>query len=160
MTKEIELSKGQVAIVDDWRYEELNKYKWWARWDSNTKSYRAVRTQRDVSGNKKLIFMHRVVAGTPDNMQTDHIDRNTLHNTEQNLRACTASQNQQNRGKAASNTSGYKGVAAHGKGWEAKIKVKNKTYHLGTYKTAKDAARVYDEAAKRMHGEFAVLNFP
>jgi len=119
-----------------------------------------VRVERDFFGKKKTVFMHRVVARTPNNMQTDHVDRNPLNNTEKNLRACTVSQNQRNRGKAANNTSGYKGVAAHGKGWEAKIKVNNKIHHLGTYATVELAARAYDEAAKQLHGEFARLNFP
>jgi len=33
-------------------------------------------------------------------------------------------------------------------------------YHLGTHDTAEEAAKVWDEAAKRLHGEYAVLNFP
>lgn len=32
--------------------------------------------------------------------------------------------------------------------------------HLGTFATAEEAAKVYDEHAKQLYGEFAYLNFP
>lgn len=35
-----------------------------------------------------------------------------------------------------------------------------KPYYLGLHETEFEAAEVYDEAAARLHGEFARLNFP
>jgi hypothetical protein len=63
---------------------------------------------------------------------------------------------------ARSNTSGYRGVSwdkTNGR-WEAKIGYQNKTYHLGRFDSAIEAARAYDAAAKELHGQFAHLNFP
>lgn len=56
--KQIELTKGQVAVVDDEDFEELAKYKWQAAWDSDIKSFYAIRTSpRDSEGKRKTIRM-------------------------------------------------------------------------------------------------------
>ena len=157
--KTIQLTQGQVTQVsDDW-YEMLNKDKWCANYNSYTKSFYAVRTT-SLLGKQKTIYMHRVIAGTPDGMKTDHKDGDTLNNLPDNLRTCTHMQNMCNQGKHANNTSGFKGVSRHCEKWQAHIKVDGKKFYLGVYLTPEAAAFAYDEAARKYHGEFAVLNFP
>jgi hypothetical protein len=150
MTKEIQLTQGQVAIVDDWWFDELNQYKWQATWNPHTKSYYAVRQSGKILGKNTTIRMHAVVARTPKGAKTDHANHNTLDNRFDNLRICTNFENQHNRGKRADNTSGYKGVCKADKKWQATIWVNRKP---------QQAARIYDDAAKRLHGEFAFSNF-
>lgn len=48
---------------------------------------------------------------------------------------------------------GYKGVAI-----KATIRVRGRLVHLGSFATAEEAARAYDEAAKRMIGDHAITN--
>jgi len=161
MTKEIPLTQGQVALVDDDRFEELNQYGWFAHYYRNTKSFYAQRHLPTLLGKRKIILMHRVIMNAPEGMLVDHKDRNTLNNQVHNLRICTNSQNASNSGKQSDNTSGYKGVTKpKWGGWRAAIKVNGKTIYLKKWKTKEEAARAYDEAAKKYHGEFASLNFP
>lgn len=159
MTKQIELTQGQVALVDDWRYDELNQFKWCARFDSYTNSFYAVRGFKASDGKWTTIRMHRVVANTPKGMKTDHKNRNTLDNQEENVRICNNYQNSHNRIKQRNNKSGYKGVFWFKNKWVAEIASECKSKMLGSFSTPEEAARAYDEAAKRLHGEFANLNF-
>ena len=106
------------------------------------------------------MLMHREIIQTPEGMHTDHIDGNKLNNRKLNLRICRNSQNRCNMRLHIDSTSGYKGVAWH-KGtnkWQARIRVNDKTLWLGLFENAADAARVYDNAALRLHGEFAKTN--
>lgn len=111
---------------------------------------------------RKTIIFHRLIMDAPKGMVVDHINGNTRDNRRCNLRVCTQSQNTQNGRKHEDNTSGYKGVffwKTRGC-WKAVIMAAGKVDSKGQYKTAEEAARAYDEKAKRLHGPFAKLNFP
>lgn len=157
MTREIPLTKGQVAIVDDEDYEYLSQFKWQAFY--HRKTYYAVRHSKGVG--KSGVQMHREIMGAAAGVQVDHRDRNGLHNWRGNLRFCTNAQNLANRGPNKNNKSGYKGVGwdRAKKKWCARIKVNRKTIYLGRYHGIQEAARAYDEAAKEYFGEFTWMNF-
>lgn len=103
-----------------------------------------------------------VVHGKCPDMHIDHIDGDKLNNRIENLRICTHNQNQHNQGIRSSNKSGYKGVSwmKSAKKWQAQICCNSKVTHLGLYTNKIEAAKAYDEAAKKLHGDFAWLNFP
>jgi hypothetical protein len=44
--------------------------------------------------------------------------------------------------------------------WRARIRVNGKRISLGLFKDEIEAAKAYDRAARKYHGEFASLNFP
>jgi len=104
--------------------------------------------------------MHRLILNAPDGMQVDHVNEIGLDNRKSNLRICNQSENQRNRSKQKNNTSGFKGVHWHvvDKRWMATIKVDKKKIHLGSFRNPIDAAKVYNSAAIKYHGEFANLN--
>jgi hypothetical protein len=145
--KEIELSNGQIALVDDCDYEYLSQWRWYIA----GKGY-AMRIERKVT-----IYMHRVVAGTLVGMNTDHINRNKLDNRRSNLRVCTGSQNNANMAVRKNNTSGKKGVYWHKKAhkWLAQIWYNKNIVYLGIYDSIDDAYHAYCKKAEELYGEFA-----
>jgi hypothetical protein len=151
--KEIPLTQGRVAIVDDADYEMLSRFKWLYG------DRYAVRRAR-CGVRWVTVLMHREIMQPLDGMQVDHINGDKLDNRRCNLRIVTSSQNKCNCGVQANNTSGFKGVSLSkptGK-WVANIKKHGKLHFLGYFPTAIEAARAYNRAAQEMHGEFARLN--
>jgi hypothetical protein len=116
---------------------------------------------RKIRIDGKIYFAHRLawyfmMKRYPD-CDIDHINGIKDDNRWENLRAATASQNQMNRTKTRSNTSGFKGVYWHEKlqKWQAKITIKKKQIYLGVFSTAEEASHAYQDAAFRLHRDFA-----
>lgn len=153
----IPLTQGEFTIVGPKDYKYLSQWKW----QYHNAGY-AVHKDR-TNGKQRTILMHRVILERMNHknfVRSDHRDRNRLNNLRSNLRPATYSQSQYNRGKQSNNTSGYIGVHWHTqrRKWQARIKVKEKYMSLGLYDNIKEAARAYNAAALKYHGEFAVLN--
>ncbi len=156
--KEIPLTKGQVALVDDEDYEALAKFKWHAHKFSQT--WCAARNVRGDDGVKRIVLMHRVIMGAPPGADVDHRNHNGCDNRRENLRVCTRQQNLRNQRKRAGKSSRLKGVSLCGQTgrWAAALKVGTKKVWLGRFKTEADAGAAYDRAAREHFGEFACLN--
>ncbi len=156
MAKEIPLTQGKVAIVDDEDYERLMEYKWCY---SSTIGYAVSRTY--VGGKKKVLLMHRFILNAPPDKVTDHINHNKLDNRKSNLRICSSSENNRNMPiNRANNKSGYRGVywSKSRKKWIANIRFNNKPIYLGIFDNKHDAARMYNFWAVDLFGEYANLN--
>jgi hypothetical protein len=154
--KSIPLTRGFVTVVDDQNYEWLSQWSWCA--SSNRGQPYAIRGVNLGNGKHEGIKMHRVIINAPDGMEVDHISGDRLDNQRSNLRLCTVKQNRINRRRNNRGTSRYKGVTRVGKWWLAQIQHDYVKHHLGKYSSEQDAALAYNEAAKRLHGEFARLN--
>jgi hypothetical protein len=160
MSKQIKLTQGKYAIVDDDMFDYLNQWKWFPAPYANG-NLRARRNGR--KGEPPSIYMHRVIMGEPKNKQIDHRDRNGLNNQRYNLRICSWRENSRNSIRnSIYKTSAYKGVIRdkeRGK-WRAEIQINKNRHHIGRFETEIEAAKAYDVAAKKYHKEFAYLNFP
>lgn len=153
--KEIKLTQGQVALVDDENFEYLNQWKWFAHKGKNT-----FYAERKIGTNKSK-SMHRFILKLNDpKIFSDHIDHNGLNNQEYNLRSCTALQNARNTCSRKNSTSKYLGVSWYTKykKWHAQIKGNRKIFHIGYYEKEVDAAIAYNKKAIKLHKEFANLN--
>lgn len=158
--KKIPLTQGQVALVDDDDYTWLSLHRWFARWSPKSQTFYAARNIPKRGGGQTSITMHRQILELKPGQEADHKDGDGLNNTRENIRPCVKAQNQWNRGPQKTNTSGYKGVCFYplrGK-WLARISVFQRRFCLGYHRTKVAAARAYDAAARRLHGEFARLN--
>lgn len=162
--REIVLTQGKVALVDEADFGWLNQFKWYAVWKPCTKSFYARRSIRDKkTGVGQTICMAREVLGLKrgDKRQADHIKHATLDNRRCNLRICTQGQNLFNSNKYKNGaTSCFKGVYwnKQRKAYRATIGLNGKRIYLGYYDNEHDAALAYDKAAMKYFGEFAKFN--
>ncbi len=156
--KEIQLTQGRVALVDDEDFPILHVHKW--RCVCHERTFYAI-----TNINHKTTYMHRLVMRVPDGQDIDHCNRDGLDNRRANLRFCTQKENEGNKGKQTTPcTSVYRGVTFDPRPknqrhpWRAQIGISDKHISLGYYATEKEAALAYNQAAPDHFGEFAWLN--
>lgn len=159
--KNIILTKGKVAIVDNNDYRRLSKLSWYASKEKNGLWY----AKAYIKIKKKKYFavrMHRFILklNISDKRQIDHINHNGLDNRRCNLRIGTNAQNSMNRRKSKGYTSRFKGVFwnKNRSKWVASIWLNYKCYYLGCYDDEVEAAKEYNRKAKRFFRKFALLN--
>ena len=176
--KEIKLTQGKIALVDDCDYDIVNQYKWHLQ--SQGYAIRYIKKTEQQEQNFEIL-MHRFIytihfGEIPDRMFVDHMDRNPLNCQISNLRLVTIQQNGQNTSKNKNNTSGFRGVSVfqyydkrngrHTKRtfWRGYIKTDGKVYSK-CYPFSEEgkiqAAKWYDQKRKELFGKFCgELNFP
>jgi hypothetical protein len=144
--REIPLTQGKVALVDEADFERLSAFKWCC-----AKGY-----PRRRGGQ-----MARYVIDVPPGMVPDHINGDPLDNRRCNLRACTPAENVRNR-RTRGSLSGFKCVVyvAAIQRYRAQLHLDRQVYYSACFSTAIAAALAYDAMARELHGEFAAVNFP
>lgn len=155
----IPLTQGQVAVIDDADASIIGTGKWHATWRKSANTYYAQQSVR-VGADWKTRFMHRVILGAEEGgLDVDHKNHNGLDNRRSNLRFATRSQNLANA-RSTGGRSRYRGVVPSGNAgtWRSQIKNSGKTVLLGTFSTEIEAAQAYNNAARELYGEFAILN--
>lgn len=143
------MKNGTSFIFDQKDIELVKSHSW-----SIARGY--VRT----SVNGKSVYLHQMIMNEIST-EVDHKNGNPLDNRRSNLRIANHCENNQNKGLRADNTTGYKGVCYDNKSrkFVAYINAYGKRTYLGYFEDKKMAAKAYDNAAIKLHGEYARPNF-
>ena len=158
--KNIKLSRGEFAIVDNFDFKTLSNYRWSATSACRKNGTYAFRNMKLDVNKWDNILMHRQILGLNkgDKFDVDHKNGNGLDNRRRNIRICTRIQNSVNQKPLKYKK--YKGVSFHKKSelWRAYICPNKKMISLGYFKTEEEGALAYNKKAKELFGEFARLN--
>ena len=144
--KEIQLTQGQVTLVDDADCERLNQWKWYAL--KSRRTFYVARMSSRVNGKRHTIYMHHEIIGKPPKgFIADYKNGQGIDNQRSNLRHVTFRQNNQNL-KNVEKTSQYPGVCwdKERQKWMAKITINRITKNLGRFLVEIDAFDIYQQA--------------
>lgn len=159
--KQIPLTCGKVAIVDDTDYPIISQFKWRAKKQKSGIWYAATSVRyRGVTGKRPWgFFMHNLILGF---RLADHKDGNGLDNRRGNLREAWPYENSWNRRRRKTSIAPFKGITriktCKSPRYQASIMCRGKYHYLGLFKDPKQAAKAYDDAALKMFGDFALTN--
>jgi hypothetical protein len=149
-TKHLRLVDGSTVLLDE---EDF-----WRFWKQRLFSYgNGVVYYRD-EGESRTFRLHREVAAVRDQRIVAFIDGDPRNCTRANL--LVQDRGIYGRDRPSKSSSGYKGVSPYRGKWQATIRIAGKLHWLGTFPTAEDAARAYDDAVLTHRGRRGVLNFP
>lgn len=161
--KEIELTDGTIAIIDDNMFDRANYFIWMHKIEKRKCGdiHYAVTTVNSFKSQRRLYLHQLVMNAKQTNLQIDHKNTNGLDNRIENLRYCTHAQNAMNRRAKIFTISKYKGVcySKKHKCYRVRISIYKKRIHLGYFINETDAAIAYNNAAIEYFGEFARINF-
>jgi hypothetical protein len=158
----IAIISGYCVLVDDEDAHLLDKYRW--RVQSQTKCHRTHRYVVAWGEGRRLLLLHREIAGAVKGQVVDHKNHDTLDNRRENVRVCSISENLSNRSKANRITSSH-----HLGVWLESRDRRKVWYACVTFGGKRVRARFYTEAeavawrnltAARIHGEFANISSP
>lgn len=164
--REISISAGRVALVDDEDYDLVSGYKWIWVWSNKKDGGGYARTwlklgrignKRGVRRKRTCVSMHELIGKEKG---LDHADGDGLNNQKYNLRKATRSQQNINRSAPVGKASIHKGVTRWKHLWRARIVLNYKHILIGYFKDEVDAATAYNFKAYELFGEFARMNTP
>lgn len=153
-TATVKLSQGYTALIDVEDMDRVSQRCWSIDLRTGNQRY----AKANIDGT---IYLHRYIIGEiPAGMVIDHISGDGLDNRRCNIRIATLAENARNM-RAYGTQSKYKGVsrsASNLNQWRAAISDGRNSRHIGIFEDEVSAAIAYNEAAIKMHGEFALLN--
>ena len=147
----VPLTRGKWTLVDEADHEAVMRHRWFYDAQGYARS--------KINGRSTALHLFLIGGARDHKHPVDHENRNRLDNRRLNLRRVTGGQNRVNSEINANNSSGYRGVSYHGGKWTARIGYNMTRRYLGRFGDVLDAAKAYDEAAVKLFGAAAQLNF-
>lgn len=147
--KEIPLTQGKVALVDDRDFDLISRFKWYAIRMGKLIYAAHQQRVRPGYGGQRLILMHiMIMSDSRVGYECDHIDGDGLNNTRGNLRMVTRRQNCQNY--HIPKTSRYSGVSwdKRYENWQAHVWFGQTHIALGRFDDEHEAYAEYCGAVK------------
>jgi len=165
----IQLSQGKHTVVDEID-SDLAIVKWCTvkKGSESNRLWYATRHERNENNKRINVFIHRLILERiikrklTQYEETDHINHDGLDNRRCNIRIATTSENHRNTRKPSiQKTSKYRGVSLckTSNKWRALIYIQRKKISIGNFINEIDAAIAYDNAARKIHGEYCSTNF-
>jgi hypothetical protein len=141
-------SCGKKILISKIDFELLSKKKWWisngyaTSWDKREK-------------------MHRLILNAKVGEIVDHIDRNKLNNTRENLRIVNKEENVHNQKKRTFTKNNYKGTQFIKKLglWQARCRIYGNDFFLGLYNNEMAAAYAYNKKAIELSDKILLNKF-
>lgn len=81
--REVPLSRGLVALVDDEDLEPVSQYKWCALASRNDRFYAITRPL--IAGKQRTWYLHRFILDLPPELEVHHLNGNGLDNRRENI---------------------------------------------------------------------------
>ena len=151
--KEIELTKGQIALIDDCDFEEVSKHSWCIL-DLRKRRNGLMYAQSRI--NNKIVYLHRFIMQPGPGLLVDHENGNGLHCWRKNLRVVPRYKNHHNpRGLNVLNTSGVNGVcwSKTKQKFQVEIVIAGKRQYLGRFASLEEATKVRRAAEQKIWEE-------
>ena len=124
----------------------------------NGRGYLICRISGKTHKVHRLIWLYHY--GKLPEGDTDHINGVRSDNRIENLREATRTNNNYNKSSTPNTSSKYKGVyRRRGNKFVAEIRKDGIKYYLGSFDCEVEAAKAYDEKAKKLCGEYGRLNY-
>lgn len=156
MVKDVPLTKGRFAKVDDQDYDFIMQFSWQARKSSRDSTHYAQMGVRTPTGRvtgamARLILQLKLGRPIQDGFECDHINRDGLDNRRENLREVSHAETCRNRSTYGNNRSGVPGIGRRGNRWRAYGYRDGKRVHLGYFDTIELAKAALQEDNDDQH---------
>jgi hypothetical protein len=166
MTVEIPLTKGYVALVDDWRAPEVFQFKWHVVVCKGTviprRALPRLGGRRDFEHLIRFLFPHRgdLQAYTRDFNPTNLQESNIYFSLPSDRMRAIREKNKGYPARRRSGCSGFRGVVRSKERYVVVVHHNGGQHQYGVFDTALEAAEHHDTIVEIIFGAKAILNFP